>query len=91
MNGEESFAQVASVANSGGYMAALQRTIASKADCLILVGGGYFQELALNDYKMNHPDKNKWCVHLVCATYSETLKQDLDGNVINEYKIDDFS
>ena len=45
------------------YIAALQRTLASQADCLILMGGGNFQLLALNDYLEKHPNP---CVHFVC-------------------------
>ena len=45
------------------YIAALQRTLASQADCLILVGGGNFQLLALHDYLDKHPNP---CVHFVC-------------------------
>ena len=84
---EQSFTQVASIADNGGYIAAFQRTLASRADCLILIGGGYFQELALNDYKRNHPDKSRWCIHLICAINSERLEQAVDGNVINRYDV----
>lgn len=71
---EESFTQEASIPNNRGYIAAFQRTLASRADCLVLVGGGYFQELALNDYKRNHRDKSTWCIHIICAVRSERLK-----------------
>ena len=84
---EQSFTEVASIADNGGYIAAFQRTLASRADCLILIGGGYFQELALNDYKRNHPDKSRWCIHLICAINSERLEQAVDGNVINRYDV----
>ncbi len=50
-----------------GYIAALQRTIASRSKCLILVGGGHFQSIALNDYLQDHPNKSQQCVHFVCA------------------------
>ena len=86
---EQSFTQVASIADNKGYIAAFQRTLASRADCLILIGGGYFQELALNDYKRNHPDKSRWCVHLICAINTKRLEQDLDGNVIDRYDVND--
>ena len=49
-----------------GYMAALQRTIASRADCLVLVGGGNFLKLALGDYLNFHPNPSSWCIHTVC-------------------------
>ena len=80
---EESFTQVASIPNNSGYIAALERTLASRADCLVLVGGGYFQELALNDYKRNHSDKSTWCIHLICAVNSDRLKNKIDNNVID--------
>ncbi len=35
---------------SKSYVAALQRTLASQSECLVLVGGGNFQALALQDY-----------------------------------------
>ena len=50
-----------------GYIAALQRTIASRADCLVLVGGGNFIKLALHEYLLNHPDPQTWCIHYVCV------------------------
>ena len=84
---EESFTQMASVPRSSGYIAALQRTLASRADCLVLVGGGYFQELALNDYKRNHLDKRTWCIYVVCAINLERLQNDADSNVIEVYRI----
>ena len=84
---EDSFTQVATIRTSSGYIAALQRTLASRADCLVLVGGGYFQELALNDYKRNHPEKSTWCIYIVCAINLERLQGDADSNVIDVYKV----
>ena len=49
-----------------GYVAAIQRTIASRADCLVLVGGGHFLKLALGDYLKFHPNHSSWCIHTVC-------------------------
>ena len=47
---EESFTRATGgVGNSGYIQAALQRTLASRAKCLILIGGGTFQDLALKD------------------------------------------
>ena len=63
---EQSFSKVTGGIQDRGYIAALQRTIASQADCLILMGGGDFQALALQDYLHNHPDKSKQCIHTVC-------------------------
>ena len=55
---------------STAYIAALQRTIASRSDCLLLFGRGNFQEVALSAYLRNHPNKVTRCVHIVCASRS---------------------
>ena len=72
---------------SSGYIAAFQRTLASRADCLVLVGGGYFQELALNDYKRNHPDRSTWYIYIVCAINSVRLQEDVQRNHIDVYEV----
>ena len=54
------------VAQDRGYVAALQRTIAGRASCLILMGGGHFQELAFQDYLENHPLSSEQCIQHVC-------------------------
>ena len=84
---EDSFTEVASIPVSSGYIAAFQRTLASRADCLVLVGGGYFQELALNDYKRNHPDRSTWCIYIVCAINSVRLQEDVQRNHIDVYEV----
>ena len=43
---EKNFLTIPGLLKDRGYIAALQRTIASKADCLILMGGGHFQHIA---------------------------------------------
>ena len=63
---EESFTKAARGVEHSGYIAALQRTLASRAKCLVLVGGGSFQDLALKDYLRKHPNKEDQCVHHVC-------------------------
>ena len=63
---EESFSQATGGIKDNGYIAALQRTIASRAECLVLVGGGNFQRLVLYEYLHNHPDRFNRCVHFVC-------------------------
>lgn len=50
-----------------GYIAQLERTIASQADCLVLVGGGNFQELALSYYIERHKHMKDKCVSIWCA------------------------
>ena len=47
-----------------GYIALLQKVIATKADCIIFVGGGSFQKHALKLYQSNHQLEN-WCIHIV--------------------------
>ena len=63
---EDSFTQASGGIDNPAYIAALQRTIASQADCLILVGGGNFQVLATNEYLRLHPNPGERCVHSVC-------------------------
>ena len=57
------------------YIAALQRTIASRIDCLLLFGGGNFQEVSLSAYLHNHSNKVTRSVHIVCA--SRSLRKNL--------------
>ena len=63
---DESFVKSANGIHNPGYIAALQRIIATRADCLVLVGGGKFQELALRGYLHQHRDRTKWCLHFIC-------------------------
>ena len=63
---EDSFSHATGAIEDSGYTAALQRTIAGRSDCLVLVGGGQFLKLALHDYLSNHPDPGTWCIHFVC-------------------------
>lgn len=54
-----------------GYIAMLQRTIASQSDCLILMGGGSFQQVAGIQYLNKMKDKAKTpCLHTVCTSES---------------------
>ena len=64
---EDTFTQVVSGKRmkDRGYIAALQRTIASRADCLVLLGGGSFGLVAIHEYARHHPNHSKQCVHLV--------------------------
>ena len=64
---EETFMHIPGIVNNPAYIAALQRVLASRADCLVLVGGGYFQSIALKDYQENHPDKTNQCFKFICA------------------------
>ena len=64
---EETFKHIPGVVNNPAYIAALQRVLASRADCLVLVGGGYFQSIALKDYQENHLNKVNQCYKFICA------------------------
>lgn len=69
---EDSFA-LASSADNPAYIANLQRTVAAKGACLIMLGGGGFQAQARSLYERYHPGPpDSWCVYKVCA-------QQLDG------------
>ena len=60
---EQSFSLATGGVEDRGYVAALQRVLASEASCLVLLGGGLFQQLTLEKYlQRNHTH----CVHLVC-------------------------
>ena len=63
---EESFIKATDGIEYPAYIASLQRTIASRADCLILMGGGDYQRLALHDYLELHPDTSQQCLRFVC-------------------------
>ena len=72
---ERSFVEAAGGVTNRGYIAALQRVIASRADCLVLMGGGSFQDLALQDYMYFHENRDEWCIHIICATDEEILER----------------
>ena len=66
---EQSFAEASGGVRERGYVAALQRVLATdeKAGCLVLMGGGLYQELSLEQYlhhTRNHTHSR--CVHMVC-------------------------
>lgn len=65
---EESFENVTGGKADRGYIAALQGQEAKNADCLILMGGGHFQILALQQYVKSKPYKN--CIHTICMPSS---------------------
>ena len=64
---EQSFPQATRGQENSAYIAALQRTLASRARCLILVGGGTFQRMSLEDYINNHPNEEEQCVNILCT------------------------
>ena len=67
---EETFVEAAGGMTEMGYIAMLQRNIATEADCLILMGGGSFQQVAAFQYIKNHPEPSSRCLHTVCVTPS---------------------
>ena len=66
---EQSFIETLGGVTDRGYVAALQRVLAAsnKTACLVLMGGGRFQELSLENY-LHHTrhQPHTRCVHLVC-------------------------
>ena len=58
------------VSDDRGYVAALQRTVAARSSCLIMMGGGHFQEIAFQEYLWNHPNPSEQCIHDVCTTHN---------------------
>ena len=72
----DSFSQVVSRTGDKSYRAALEKTLASRADCLIVMGGGSFQAQAVQEYLDYHRSSGKKCVSLVCVmTESNTEVQ----------------
>lgn len=72
---EGTFVEAAGGVTNEGYIAALQRAIASRADCLVLMGGGSFQQTALQEYLHIHRDYRKWCIELVCLHFSQQMTE----------------
>ena len=69
---EGSFLEATDGRGERGYVAMLQREIAVHSDCLILMGGGSFQEVAATHYLKAHPDPAQQCLHVVCAATALT-------------------
>ena len=70
---EDSYVKAASGETNIGYIAALQRTIASQADCLVLMGGGCFQDITMQRYAQLHTAEER-CIHFVCDEHLSTKK-----------------
>ena len=61
---EQTYASVVNSEHGGeGFVAYLQNTLVSEADCLMLMGGGHFQEIALDHYRSG----KKICIQQVCV------------------------
>ena len=58
---EESFGTATGGIENQSYISVLQKSIAGRARCLILFGGGGFELLALYEYLRNHPTPSEQC------------------------------
>jgi len=65
---EQTFLNVLEHKNDTGYIAGLQRTIATKGTCLIVVGGGSFQQLSVDLFENFHQEQKQKCLYKVCWT-----------------------
>lgn len=70
---ENTFVEATGGVTNEGYIAALQHTIASRADCLVLMGGGSFQQSVLQEYLHIHKETKKRCVEMVCLHFEEQM------------------
>ena len=82
---ENSFVKATGGLKDKGYIAALQRMLASRADCLVLMGGGSFQTLAVVDYFRYHmrTGSAQSCIRLVCVMTENNVEVQ---NVIKRFK-----
>lgn len=89
---EDSFTQVTGTITDGGYIAALQRTIGSRADCLVLVGGGTFGLGAISEYLHSHPKVSDHCYKfLAMAPGYRTLYKEAVKNLTSEKTAPDLT
>ncbi len=51
--------------SDAGYIALLQKSVATHAKCIVFVGGGAFQKHALNLYKQQHPQREEQCIRII--------------------------
>lgn len=63
---EDAFVNATGGISERGYIAMVQRNIARQADCLILMGGGSFQQVAGFQY-LDMKKNVKTCLHTVCV------------------------
>ena len=66
---ENSFDQITGGIKDAGYIAAVQKSIASKADCLVFLtkGESAFQDLVKQEYIKYHPTVSEQCIHYLCT------------------------
>ena len=64
-----SFDQVTGGIEDAGYIATLQKSIASTADCLVFLtkGESAFQDLVIQEYKQYHPTLSERCIRYLCT------------------------
>ena len=64
-----SFDQVTGGIEDAGYIATLQKSIASTADCLVFLtkGDSAFQDLVMQEYKQYHPTVSERCIRYLCT------------------------
>lgn len=76
---EQGFTDILGDQDDSAFAAAVQRVLASRAACLILLGGGSFQRMALASYLHQAQPKNL-CVHLVCMdrAYKGQFEQQIE-------------
>ena len=63
---EDSFVDITGGITERGYISMVQRSIATEADCLIVMGGGSYQQVAISQYLANHPS-DQYCIQAVCV------------------------
>ena len=68
---DNSFNQVTGGIEDAGYIATLQKSIASTADCLVFLtkGESAFQRLVIQEYINYHPtvSESEHCIHFLCT------------------------
>ncbi len=63
---EEGFVRATGGIAERGYIAMLQQSIAAHSDCLILMGGGSYQEVTAHQYIEYHRHSSKQCLYTAC-------------------------
>ena len=88
---EQSFGTATGGIEDQSYVAAMQKSIASRARCLLLFGGGGFELIALHEYLRNHPVPSKQCWKFL---HTKTSFEGQYSQLVANYsgiKIDDVS
>ena len=60
---ENGFVTATGGVKESGYIAGVQRVLASQARCLVVCGGGHFQKLAEHFYRLEHPNSRNQCIY----------------------------